>query len=281
MNNWPRISIVTPVFNSGAFIETCIQSVLGQNYPNLEYIIIDGGSTDGTAEIIQRYSPHLAYWESEPDRGQTHALNKGFSRASGDVFGWLNADERYLPGALELVARAAEDLKGHFLIFGNRLSAEADTPDRVTIEVVPNWHPHSFMLYTGRTLFSDASFWSREAHVATRELDEVRYPRYAMDVDWLIRVSWNISAYRNINRPLSLFLDHADRATSKAVAAGLRYNERIRRDEQRRCGISLPRLIGGWIWYGLRWRLYCHGWRGLFMFPRLSTLLHLIRPQMD
>ena len=279
--SWPRISIVTPVFNARPFIEACIQSVLGQDYPNLEYIIIDGGSTDGTAEIIQRYSSHLAYWESIPDRGQTHALNKGFARATGDIFGWLNADERYLPGTLELVACTADDLKERFLIFGNRLFAEADTPNSVTLEVVPNWHPHSSMLYAGRLLFSDASFWSREVHVATGELDEVRYPRYAMDVDWFIRLSRNISAYRHINRPLSLFLDHPGRAADAGTAAGFLCGERIRRDEQKRCGISLPWLIGGWVWYGLRWRLYCHGWRGMFMFPQLSTVLHFLRPQMN
>jgi glycosyltransferase involved in cell wall biosynthesis len=278
INHWPRISIVTPVFNAYSFIETCIQSVLDQNYPNLEHIIIDGGSTDGTAETLQKYSSRLAYWESKPDRGQTHALNKGFARASGEVFAWLNADERYLPGTLKLVAYAAEDLKGQFLIFGNRMFAKAETPDHVIIEAVPNWHPHAFMLYTGRTLFSDASFWSQEAHIATGEIDETRYPHCAMDVDWFIRLSGNISAYRHINRPLSLFLDHPGRATNTAVAAGIRYNERIRHDERKRCGISRSRLIGGWIWYGLRWRLYCHGWNGLFMFPRLSTLLHLIIP---
>jgi len=275
---WPKISIVTPVFNACSFIEPCILSVLGQDYPNLEHIIIDGGSTDGTAEIIQRYCSRLAYWESSPDRGQTHALNKGFARAGGEIFAWLNADERYLPGTLELVARTAEELKGSFLVFGNRMFAEAEDPDRATIQAVPGWHPHAFMLYTGRTLFSDSSFWSREAHIATGELDEVRYPLVALDVDWFIRLSGNISAYRYINQPLSLFLDHADRATNRADAAGLRPNERIRHDERKRCGISWRRLMCGWIWYGLRLRLYYHGWRGLLMFPRLSTLFHLIIP---
>ena len=84
---WPKISIVTPSLNQGPFIEETIRSVLLQGYPNLEYIIMDGGSTDESIEIIKKYEPWLAYWESEPDRGQSHAINKGFQRASGDSNG--------------------------------------------------------------------------------------------------------------------------------------------------------------------------------------------------
>ncbi len=102
-----------------------------------------------------------------------------------------------------------------------------------------------------------------------------------MDVDWLIRLSGNILAYRYINRPLSLFLDHPGRISAEADGAGHRFNERIRRDEQKRCGISLPRLFAGWLWYGLRLRLFSYGWRGLFIFPQLSKLLNLFRPQKD
>ncbi|MEG8988161.1 glycosyltransferase family 2 protein [Ignavibacteria bacterium 4148-Me] len=91
---YPKISIVTPSFNSAKYIEDCIQSVLNQNYPNFEHIIIDGGSTDGTIEILKKY-PHLI-WISEPDEGQSDALNKGFKMASGDIIGWLNSDDVYL-----------------------------------------------------------------------------------------------------------------------------------------------------------------------------------------
>ena len=83
---WPRISIVTPSYNQGQFIEETIRSVLLQGYPNVEYIIIDGGSTDNSLEIIKKYEPWLAYWVSEPDRGQSHALNKGIQKATGDIF---------------------------------------------------------------------------------------------------------------------------------------------------------------------------------------------------
>jgi glycosyltransferase involved in cell wall biosynthesis len=96
----PSISIVTPSYNQGKFIEETIRSILLQGYPNLEYIIIDGGSSDNTIEIIKKYEPWLKYWVSEPDRGQSHAINKGFEHANGDLFAWLNSDDYYFPNAL-------------------------------------------------------------------------------------------------------------------------------------------------------------------------------------
>ena len=103
---WPRISIVTPSFNQGKYIEETIRSVLLQNYPNLEYIIIDGGSTDETIAIIKKYEPWISYWVSEPDKGQSHAINKGISKCTGEIFNWLNSDDWYEPGCLHSVASA-------------------------------------------------------------------------------------------------------------------------------------------------------------------------------
>jgi glycosyltransferase involved in cell wall biosynthesis len=99
----PKISLVTPSFNQGSFLEETIRSVLAQNYPDLEYIVIDGGSCDKSVEIIRRHQPQLAYWVSEPDQGQYDAINKGFARSSGEVMGWLNSDDKLLPWALETV----------------------------------------------------------------------------------------------------------------------------------------------------------------------------------
>jgi glycosyltransferase involved in cell wall biosynthesis len=103
-STWPKISIVTPSFNQSKYLEETIRSVLLQGYPNLEYIIIDGGSTDGSVEIIKKYGPWLAYWVSEPDQGQSDAINKGWSKATGNILAYLNSDDTYFPSALAHVA---------------------------------------------------------------------------------------------------------------------------------------------------------------------------------
>jgi len=122
---WPRISIVTPSYNQGAFIEETIRSVLLQGYPNLEYIVIDGGSTDETIDVIHRYEKWLTYWVSEEDRGQAHGINKGLARTTGDLFNWINSDDLLLPGALVAIGeanRGDEAIAGAVLNFGMNAS---------------------------------------------------------------------------------------------------------------------------------------------------------------
>ncbi|MDF9795217.1 glycosyltransferase involved in cell wall biosynthesis [Catalinimonas alkaloidigena] len=106
---WPKISIVTPSYNQGQFIEETILSVINQNYPNLEYIIIDGGSTDNTIDVIRKYEKYITYWISEADEGQTDAINKGLAKCTGEVFNWLNSDDYFEPEALIQIGKAFKD----------------------------------------------------------------------------------------------------------------------------------------------------------------------------
>jgi glycosyltransferase involved in cell wall biosynthesis len=115
---WPKVSIVTPSYNQGEFIEETIRSVLLQGYTNLEYIIIDGGSTDNSVEIIKKYQKWLAYWVSEPDRGQSHAINKGFEKATGEIYAWLNSDDTYMPSAGETAVKYLTEHSDVDMIYG-------------------------------------------------------------------------------------------------------------------------------------------------------------------
>lgn len=115
----PLVSIITPSFNQAAYLRTTIRSVLLQRYPRIEYIVMDGGSTDGSVEIIQEYSRDIAYWRSEPDQGQADAINQGLSRANGDIVAWINSDDAYLPGAVEEAVAVLNASKGVGMVYGD------------------------------------------------------------------------------------------------------------------------------------------------------------------
>ena len=118
-NRWPLVSIVTPSYNQGQFIEETIRSVLLQGYPNLEYIIIDGGSTDNSVEIIRKYEPWLAYWVSEPDNGQSEAINRGWSISQGDILAWLNSDDMYTQNAIQTAVSTLQRHPEMTMIYGD------------------------------------------------------------------------------------------------------------------------------------------------------------------
>lgn len=139
--NMPRISIVTPSYNQAKYLPETIESILNQSYPNLEYIIVDGGSTDGSVEVIKRYERHLAYWISETDSGQSEAINKGFARCTGDLFNWINSDDILFPGALHRIAEAFLRHPDAALIVGDNARSDQEgrilrisaAPRRITI----------------------------------------------------------------------------------------------------------------------------------------------------
>lgn len=183
----PPITIVTPSFNQARFLEATIRSVLLQGYPALEYIVIDGGSSDGSVDVIRRYEPWLAYWCSARDRGQSEALNKGLARATGSIAGWVNSDDRLLPGALGGVARAAA-ARPDAVAWAAR--CRSVTPEGKLVQLqVPRGLSRDALADWGRAgqISQPACFFSREAAAAGGFLDESLH--FAMDVDFWLKLA--------------------------------------------------------------------------------------------
>jgi GT2 family glycosyltransferase len=118
------VSIITPSYNQAKYLEQTIRSVLDQDYPHIEYIVVDGASTDGSVEIIKKYADKLAYWASEKDKGQADAINKGFARATGEIIAWLNSDDYYLPGTIRAAVKVFEENPDVVLVYGNMLAVD-------------------------------------------------------------------------------------------------------------------------------------------------------------
>jgi len=181
---WPRITVVTPSYNQAIYLEETIRSVLLQGYPNLEYMVMDGGSSDGSPAIIQKYAPWLAHWESERDRGQSHAINKGFTRATGDWLGWRNSDDWYNPGALRALIMRARAEKTAFVSGGCVYFMEnVPYPPR---RMQPEAQAFAPPIVRYAQLFDQpACLWRREIYEQVGPLDEALH--YTFDWDFFIK----------------------------------------------------------------------------------------------
>jgi glycosyltransferase involved in cell wall biosynthesis len=182
-SEYTRISIIMPSYNQAGFIERSILSVLNQNYPNLQFIIMDGGSTDGTVEVIRKYDRRLV-WRSEPDRGQSDAINKCLAIVDGELVGWLNSDDVYFPGALLLINKFARRRPGAVLYSG--IVAMINRDDHLLRIPRLSRPTMRSMLFEGFSMLSQGVFWRREAQSRAGFFDVDLH--YAMDFDFWMKL---------------------------------------------------------------------------------------------
>ena len=159
-SGWPRITLVTPVRNSARYLEQTIRSVIFQGYPNLEYIIVDGGSTDGTVEIIHKYEEHLFWWVSESDNGHFDALNKGFAHSSGEILGWINGSDQLHVRSLFVVGSVFRILPDVEWITGIPTGFD-EQGMTVAVERLPRWSRFRFLAGANRNIQQESTFWRR------------------------------------------------------------------------------------------------------------------------
>lgn len=209
MTRPPRFSVVVPSLNQGRFIEETIRSVLDQAYPETELIVIDGGSVDGTLDVIRRYEDRIAYWVSEKDRGQAHAVNKGFAVATGEIFGWQNSDDLYLPGAFRTVSEETfrhprkEIFHGHIKYLDEE-GRERDENRAVPVRLFN-------LLYDGSLVRNQATFFRRDVWERIGGLDEAF--RFCMDREFFLRAAHRGAGFRLVPRFLGAFRVHGEAKT--------------------------------------------------------------------
>lgn len=225
-NELPRISVVTPSYAQGEFIERTIRSVLDQGYPNLEYRVQDGGSSDATVEILERYAPRLSGWQSCPDNGQAEALNRAFSATTGEVMGWLNSDDMYLPGALYAVGAFFRANPEVDVIYGFRILVD-ENDQELGRWILP---PHDDRVLSWADYVpQETLFWRRRAWVRIGGCLDEEF-QFALDWDLLLRLRDAGAEMAVLPEYLGAFRVHARQKTSHSISAvGFAEMDRLRR----------------------------------------------------
>ncbi len=210
MEKTPLVTIVTPSYNQAPYLEETIRSVLSQDYPRIEYIIMDGGSSDGSAEIIRRYEDRLAHWESVKDKGQTDAINKGFALANGGILAWLNSDDVLYPGAVRSAVSYLTEHPDCGLVYGNCdfIDAEGKVIGRFNAKQTDYRRLRQGYVHIPQ----QASFWRADLWKQVGPLDDTIY--FAMDYDLWLRLS-KVSRVQYLpeTEPWAAFRLHADAKT--------------------------------------------------------------------
>ncbi len=200
----PRITVITPSYNQAELLERTIVSILNQGYPNLEYIIIDGGSTDGSVDIIKRYASQLTYWVSEPDGGQSHAINKGLQRATGEWVCWQNSDDIFYSLAFMRLSQSVQQNSTLDLVVGDiNLVDENDGLIRPQCYVKPTY---GALVAEGMVLTNQAAFWRRSLHEKIGFLDENLH--YGFDYEWFLRLLSHTNRSHHIAKKLGALRYH-------------------------------------------------------------------------
>jgi hypothetical protein len=211
LSTLPTVALVTPSYQQGAFIRATIDSVLGQAYPKLRYVVMDGGSTDETLDILASYGDRLDWWSGR-DRGQADAINKGFARVGGEIMGWVNSDDLLLPGTLAHVARFFRDHPEIDLVYGHRIIID-ERGQEVGRWVLPRHDPAALALtdyVPQETMFWRAALWN-----ALGPLDTGFH--YAMDWDLLLRAQRAGFRFRRLPRFLGCFRVHGEQKTAQTT----------------------------------------------------------------
>lgn len=220
----PTISIVTPSFEQGAYLERTIRSVLNQNYSALEYVVQDGASADETVEILRRLDPLLDDWRSEPDEGQADAINRGFARTAGEIMAWLNSDDLLLPGALAYVARYFAEHPGVDVVYGNRVMIDED--DRqIGVWILPAHNDEALTLadfVPQETLFWRRRIWDRVGGRVDSDF------KFALDWDLLLRFRAAGARIVRLPRFIGAFRVHAQQKTTVDNLVGLEECDALR-----------------------------------------------------
>lgn len=209
MNNLPKLSVVVPSFNQADFIERTLESIVQQNYPNLELIVMDGGSTDGSVEIIQRFSEHLEHFESGSDGGQSAAILKGFARATGDYISWLNSDDTYAPGALSAIGEFLAARPKIAFVYGH--TNIIDAADHVVAHKRSIHFSLGVMKYAFLTVPQMSAFWTKALYDEVGGIDQTL--RFCMDYDLFVRMA-SRSAPILIDAHIGNFRVHGESKTS-------------------------------------------------------------------
>ncbi len=225
---WPKITVVTPSYNQARFLEATLQSVLNQGYPNLEYIVIDGGSTDGSVEILRRYAEHLAYWVSEQDDGQTDALVKGFAKATGDILCWLCSDDLLEPWTLKEVAQFFQENPQARVVYGDTTWMDAEGQLIQRRKETP--FNRFIFLYEHNFIPQPSTFWRRDLYEEVGGLN----PEFnlAMDSDLWIRFA-EVTRIYHVRRYWSYMRFYPEHKTHRLRATTPLEDQSIRR---RYCG---------------------------------------------